>query len=104
MAFEFIKGIVSSGTPKTEVQPNVTRRVDNTETPVIDNKVNDYVLNGGKGLYCSQYSVSIDKEKAVGAYFTVINKGALSGDNYGGTYAGSGRGTYYDIESRNITL
>ena len=102
--FQVIATVVNGdGTEETQVV-SVNKFESEDYDNVNANRVNDYVQNGGKGLYCSQYSVSIDREKAVGVYFTVINKGALSGDNYGGTYAGSGRGTYYDIETRNIVL
>ncbi|MCR5146634.1 MAG: hypothetical protein K6B70_04740 [Clostridia bacterium] len=102
--FEVIATVVNGdGTEETSVV-SVNKYESEDYQNVIANRVNDYVQNGGKGLYCSQYSIPVNREKAVGVYFTVINKGALSGDNYGGTYAGSGRGTYYDIESRNIVL
>ena len=102
--FEVFATVVNKdGTEETSIV-SVNKYESEDYQNVIDNRVDDYVQNGGKGLYCSQYSIPVDKEKAVGVYFTVINKGALSGDNYGGTYAGSGRGTYYDIESRDIVL
>ncbi len=66
--------------------------------------IDEYRLNGGKGLYSSQYIISVDRMKLVGAYFTVIKKGALTGDNYGGTFSGSGKGSYYNAETRRIEL
>ena len=51
----------------------------------------------GKGLKLAAYPVDVD-DSVAGVYFTVVNKGALEGDVYGGTFSGSGRGIYYDIE------
>ena len=65
------------------------------ETLTADNNLN---LDGGKGLYLSYYPVDVDKEDVIGAYFTVVKKGALSGKTYGGTFSGSGKGVYYDLE------
>ena len=64
----------------------------------------NYKLNGGKGLYESQCYVAVDRLKLVGAYFTIVTKGALEGDTYNGTFSGSGEGTYYDARTRDIVL
>lgn len=102
--FEVIATVVNrDGTEETSVV-SVNKYESEDYQNVIDRTVNDYVLKGGKGLYCSQYSVSVDQDKVAGAYFTVIKKGALKGDNYGGTFAGSGRGTYYDLALRKTIL
>ena len=71
---------------------------------VNDRLIDEYTIQGGKGLNCSQFGINIDKDKVAGAYFTVINKGALDGENYGGTFSGSGEGSYYNIETRKVEL
>lgn len=59
--------------------------------------------NGGKGLSFSRFKVSVDDD-TVGAYFTVVKKGALnsSSNTYAGTFSGSGKGVYYSISQRHI--
>ena len=64
----------------------------------------NYKLEGGKGLYESQCYIAVDRLKLVGAYFTIVTKGALEGDTYNGTFSGSGEGTYYDARTRDIVL
>lgn len=70
-----------------------------------------YTSEGGKGLYASLYPVSLGSditsgrdalEKVQGVAFTVVNKGALEGNIYGGTFSGSGKGTFYDVAERKI--
>lgn len=70
-----------------------------------------YTSDGGKGLYASVYPVSLGSDiksgrdalqKIQDIAFTVVNKGALSGNTYGGTFSGSGKGTIYDITTRRI--
>ena len=63
--------------------------------------VNTYTGNGGKGLYVSQYTVGFD-DTVENVCFTIIKKGALDGESYGGTFSGSGKGINFDIERRNI--
>lgn len=57
--------------------------------------------DAGKNLKLAAYSVDVD-ENVTNAYFTVVYKGALNGDTYGGTFAGSGKGANYDVEAREI--
>ena len=63
----------------------------------VDNNANN---DGGKGLYMCGYSVDVNQATDEGVYFTVLYKGALNGQKYGGTFSGSGKGVYYDIEKR----
>ena len=63
----------------------------------VDNNANN---DGGKGLYMCGYSVDVNQATDEGVYFTVLYKGALNGKKYGGTFSGSGKGVYYDIEKR----
>ena len=100
--YEVVATIINKdGTSKTEVVP-VSKffSMDNVNDRLID----QYTLDGGKGLYCSQFAVKVDTQKVEGVYFTVINKGALDGENYGGTFSGSGSGSYYNLESRRIEV
>lgn len=71
----------------------------------------NYTSDGGRGLYTSVYPVSLGKDiksgreavqKVQGVAFTVVNKGALDGNVYGGTFSGSGKGTFYDVAERKI--
>jgi len=71
----------------------------------------EYTSDGGKGLYTSIYPVSLGSDiksgrdalqKVQGVAFTVVNKGALEGNVYGGTFSGSGKGTLYDVAERKI--
>lgn len=57
--------------------------------------------DAGKNLKLAAYSVDTDKN-VTNVYFTVVYKGALNGDTYGGTFAGSGKGLTYDVEERKI--
>ena len=100
-----------------DVIATVVYNDDTTETKIIspselryydiddaNRTIDTYTLNGGKGLYESQCYIKVDQSKLVGAYFTIVKKGALEGDNYKGTFSGSGEGTYYDAETRDIVL
>ena len=81
--FEVVATIVSKdGSTKTS-----TLEVESTEN-----------TDGGKGLYGCTYTVGINKDTDIGAYFTVVYKGALTNENYGGTFSGSGKGVYYNFE------
>ena len=55
----------------------------------------EYSADGGKSLRYSEFNIEFDRDKLEGAYFTVIHKDALKGNTYGGTFSGSGKGTYY---------
>ena len=59
--------------------------------------------HGGKELKKSLYSVDVDND-VDGMYFTVVQKGALNCENevYDGTFSGSGRGIYYDLNNRQM--
>ena len=71
----------------------------------------EYTSVGGKGLYASLYPVALGDdirsgrdalEKVRDVAFTVVRKNALTGEFYGGTFSGSGKGTVYDIAEREI--
>ena len=49
----------------------------------------------GKGLKAASYGITITKDM-VDLYFTAVKKGALDSTNYGGTFAGNGKGIAFD--------
>ena len=99
--FEVVATVINKdGSETTSV---VSAKKGELEDPrLAQGVVDDYTYESGKGLHLSQYAVSVDKENTVGVYFTVIKKGALSSDNYGGTFSGSKKGTYYSLKARKV--
>jgi len=72
---------------------------------------NGYSAHAGKGLRRSSYVVDLSKygttgqevsRNVKGIYFTAIKKGALQGNTYGGTFSGSGKGTFYSVPRREM--
>ena len=53
-------------------------------------------------LSLSRFAIDVGKGEVAGAYFTVIKKGATTSDSYKGTFAGSGVGSYYNLETRRV--
>lgn len=68
---------------------------------IIDGVTTDREKEAGKGLKKACYPVDCPNT-VVGMSYTVIKSGALEGNSYGGTFCGSGSGTYYDIETRRV--
>lgn len=60
-----------------------------------------YEMDGGQKLKYAGFSIAVDSD-VVGVSFNALKNGALSGATYGGSYFGSGKGVYYDIETRRI--
>lgn len=60
-----------------------------------------YEMTGGKGLKCANYGTTVSGE-IVGIDFNAVKSGSLSGDSYSGSYFGSEKGVYYDIETRKV--
>ena len=95
--FEVIATIVNKDkTTQTKVVSAGEIQLDNPMDE--DRLIDSYTMDGGKGLLASMYSVEIDKDNVIGVYFTVVYKGALEGETFGGAFSGSGKGVYYDIE------
>lgn len=57
--------------------------------------------NGGTGLYFAEYEISYTSDM-VGIAYNAVEAGSLFGNTFGGAYLGSGTGTYYDIDAREI--
>ena len=84
-----------------EVVATVVKKDGSTTTSTLEVDSSSNV-NGGQGLYMCEYSVDASRDTTLGAYFTVIQKGALNGKTYGGTFSGSGKGVYFNCESRRM--
>ena len=65
------------------------------------NDIEDYEAEAGKNVKVAAYSVDVTKN-VTNVYFTIVYKGALDGNTYGGTFGGSGKGFNFDLEERNI--
>ena len=55
----------------------------------------------GKNLKAASYGVELEKD-VVSVNFTAIKKGALDGNSYGGTFAGSGKGVELEHIEKSI--
>ncbi|MBR3135137.1 hypothetical protein IKG54_01035 [Candidatus Saccharibacteria bacterium] len=84
-----------------QVVANVIYNDGTTDFQILDT-ISTQNESGGQNLRASSFKISVDKSKIAGAYFTIIKKGALSGNSYGGTFSGSGAGSYYDAETREV--
>ena len=105
--FEVIATVIyNNGKTETKLLSPEELRFYDTDDHNREINGNKYALNGGKGLYESQCYIEVDNKNLVGAYFTIVKKGSLTvnGNTYGGTFSGSGEGTYYNAATRDIEL
>ena len=63
--------------------------------------INDYTAKAGQGLRASCYHVPVN-DNVAGVYFTAINKPSATTTVYSGTLAGSGQGSYFNLETRRV--
>ena len=84
-----------------EVVATVVNKDGTTATSTLEVDSSDNI-DGGRGLYYSEYSVSANRDDTEGVYFTAVYKGALTSENYGGTFSGSGKGVYFNCETRKL--
>ena len=77
---------------------NIKVDVSNKYNILIDGTpTSDYEFEGGKNLLNSSYVLKVTSNmKSID--FNVLNKGALDGNSYGGTFAGTDKGIHYDVE------
>lgn len=80
------------GTVKTET----IQASEVTEQTMDGSFVTDYEFGAGKNLLSAYYLLEVTEDMS-SVDFTVLNNGALDGENYGGTFAGSGKGIHMDL-------
>ena len=72
-----------------------------TEVLIVEPDSDKKDVIGGRLLRKSLYTVDVD-DNVEGVYFTALRKGGTDAgqEEYAGTFSGSGRGIYYDLNSK----
>lgn len=72
-----------------------------TEVLIVEPDTDKKDVIGGQNLRKSLYTVDVD-DNVEGVYFTALEKGGTDAgqEEYAGTFSGSGRGIYYDLNSK----